>query len=429
MHGRLLALWTSLYQLYYKYKDREWIYLAPFTMMSLAWHVRFFFRVLHSPHPLTYSEDSQWYIDYARTFIEHLQIGLHMDEVLYLGYNLLLAILLYVFKYETIILFIQSFATGLGVILVYLIARKLFNRLTAIIAAFFYYNAWNIAIWSVYILSDSFFILLLLLTVYFLLKTMETRKKVYRNLFIGASVFLFFFRPTGIVSLLFIFIYIGLYLDWGRVWRFLKRHRFVIGGLATSTLVAGIYIVFAGKLEPLFSSMQFNAKTVLYNIYAKGWVYDKPSSIDYAFKPDYTINIGNSLVLSFLINNFDHILVLYGRRMVAFLGYWVLNTDFTSKVGLKKFMGDVLPTLLFMMGMVAAIMSKQWRKMSIVWLVFLSVFVFCIIFFIDGFYRYKAPALPFIYIICAYGLERLIRVVLFFATTYSGMLPWKKSKP
>ena len=176
----------------------------------------------------------------------------------------------------------------------------------------------------------------------------------------------------------------------------------------TAIVFGCIYIYTEHKLDPLVESLQFNVKSILYNVYAKGWIYDKSTSYDYFFNPDYSININNSLILSFIINNWDHIFVIYLRRAYAFLGTWVWEANLNSLLGLISFAGNLLPLALFATGTITAIVNGQFRKASILWLLILAVFAFCVLLFIDAMYRYRFPAMPFIAIVAAYGLERLI---------------------
>jgi 4-amino-4-deoxy-L-arabinose transferase-like glycosyltransferase len=325
---------------------------------------------------------------------------------------MLLASLLAIFKDPVAILFVQTVVASLCVILVFKISRMLFNKTTAIIASLLYAYAWEITLWSTYILTDSFFISLLLLCVYFLLKSLESDKRVYKVLFILTALYLCVFRPTGLLTLLFILVYYLFRLDRRKIVDFIKKHKYAVGGVIAVGFAVFTYILVGDKLTPFIHSIQFNAKMVLYNVYAKGWIYDHPTPHDHFFRPDYTINIFNSLILSFLINNWDDILILYGRRTFAFLGMWVWRIDLTNIIGLKKFFWNMLPWFLFGVGTISAFVNGVFRKVSIVWLIILAVFIFCITFFIDGMYRYKAPAIPFLAIATAYGADSLIRFTI-----------------
>ncbi|KRE97047.1 hypothetical protein ASG89_29735 [Paenibacillus sp. Soil766] len=416
-------------QIYQRYKDYEWLYILPLVVLSLKKKLEYYFFILNSEKGLPKSEDSQWYLNYAHSLLTDFKLGLHMNDLLYMGYNLILAILIGVFKEEHIVVFIQAVTTASCVILVYLITLRLFNRITAIVASYFYATSWHITVWSMYILSDSLFMNLVLLNVFLLLKTLENNNKVMGSLFLVSSLLMLVFRPTGVLTLVFIFIYIALNVKREQPINFLKRHRykFVCALLLVFTAVG--FLVWADKFNPLLTSLQYNAKLVLYNIYAKGWIYDNPSGHDYFYHPDYRIDIFGSLILSFLIHNWDHVLLLYGRRALAFIGWWVWKTDIRSVAGVIKLCRDVIPSLLFLLGTYAAIKNNLFRKTSIVWLVIVSIFIFCMVLFMDSMYRYKLPALPFICIVCGYGVERLIRIFLIVINKYGGkLLQWNRNK-
>ncbi|TMV49058.1 hypothetical protein FE783_15425 [Paenibacillus mesophilus] len=416
-----------LVQIYHRFKYWEFVFMIPIVLLSLYVRLRYFFY-LRSSGKFPQSPDSDWYIQYAHNLMANFKIGSDMNDIMYIGYNLLLTVLLAIVKDPVNVLFIQAVTAGLAVILVFKIGRMLFNLRTALIAAFFYSYSWDITLWTTYILTDSFFISLLLLSVYLLLKCYESDKKRYKILFALSALYMLVFRPAGILTLGFMLLYIVFNLDRRRVTAFLKKHRLAIGGVLTAAVVAIVWIYAGGKLDSLVASLQFNAKKVLYNQYANGWIYDLPSPQDHKFRPDYTINVLNSLILSFIINNWDHIMILYGKRSIAFLGRWVWTTDVTTIAGLKKLAWHLLPSALFLIATVAAIVNKLFRKASIVWLLIFSVFLFCIIFFIDGMFRYKAPSIPFFAIAAAYGADRAIYGAIWIIKKVTGKLPWNKGK-
>ncbi|MDQ1911460.1 glycosyltransferase family 39 protein [Paenibacillus sp. GD4] len=422
-------MFRRVHQLYVTHRNREWFYLVPLMLFALFMRFRHLYRVYYSPAGLPHSDDSKWYLDYAYRLLNDFQIGLTINDILYFGYNILLTVLLGLLKSQTAVIFLQCLVSGLSVFFVYHIALKLFNRATAVIASLFYANSWGVSIWSMYILSDSFFISLLLACVYLLLVAFETRKRKDILLFALSALYMLIFRPTGVVSLAFIFLYILFRLPQPAVRAFLRKYIWLLGGGTATALLAVLVLLFTGKLDPFVGSLQFNAKMVLYNVYAHGWIYDKATPYDYFYKPDYAINILNSLVLSFIINNWDHVSILYGKRMIGFLGWWVWNVRLTSLSGILSFAWHLLPTVLFLTGTAAAVKNGLFRKASIVWLSVLAVFLFCIFLFIDGMYRYKAPALPFLAIAAAYGTDRIIQGIIVFSKKFAGMLTlWNKKK-
>ncbi|MDF2671645.1 MAG: hypothetical protein K0R67_3951 [Paenibacillus sp.] len=398
-----------MYRLYQKVKDRELLFVIPLVLLALAVNLGYFFKVMLSDKGFPKSDDSDWYLNYAHSLMADFRIGLDMNDLMYLGYNMLLTLQLAIFKEPAVVLFLQALTTGLSVILVYRIANILFNRTTAILASVFYCITPGIIRWTTYILTDSFFISLLLLCIYFLLMSMESGKRSYRILFVAASLYMIVFRPTGILVVVFILFYFIIHLRKSLVKPFIRKYKVAIVSVLAALLITAIYILTGDRLQPLFASLEDNAKMVLYNIYAPGWIYDHATAHDYAYTPDYTINIMNSLIISFLVNNWDHILILYGKRTISFLGWWVWQIDFKSITGVIKLVWYIIPPILFVTGTISAMINKQFKKASIIWLVILAVFAFCVLFFIDVMYRYKAPSLPFICIIAAYGADQLIR--------------------
>ncbi|WP_164821332.1 glycosyltransferase family 39 protein [Paenibacillus koleovorans] len=393
------------------------VLLLPLLWISLKVRLQYFFYLLSTPQGLPDSADSRWYLSYARRLLDDFQIGAQMNDLFYLSYNLLLACLLKLLGSPAKIVFLQSVTAGLSVVLVYLIARRLFNRTTAVIAAFVYAYMWEITLWSTYILTESFFISLLLLCVYLLLLAVESPKLLFRWLFAAAALVLFFFRPTGMLAVLFMLFYIGVRIGRAKITAFIRPYPYTWIGIAMAVLFLFLLALGNGLLDPLLASMRYNVKLVLYNVYAKGWIYDHPSAHDLAYRPDYRIDIGNSLILSFLIHNWDHIMVLYAKRAVAFLGPWVWKLDLTTGAGIQKAVRLLLPSLLFALASIAALWNGTLRRASILWLMPGLVFLWCLLFFIDGMYRYRAPGMPFMAIVAAYGADRVVRWVLLLVRT------------
>ncbi|MCX7781266.1 MAG: glycosyltransferase family 39 protein [Negativicutes bacterium] len=400
-----------LYRLYKKYKDRDFVLIIPLVLLALEEILSHILWLLSSGRGLPQCADSKWYLRYADTFVMNLTDGLDINDVLYFGYNTLLALLLTLFKDPVYVIFLQAVTASFSVILVFKIARMLFNRPTAVLASVFYYKAYDIKLWATYLLSDSFFISLQLLCVYLLLLAQKTGEKHHKIMFALAALYMLVFRPTGVISLAFILIYIASRMDRKRAAGFIRRYRLLIGVSMFTIATTGIFLYAGHKFDPLIHSLQYNAKMVLYNIYAKGWIYDKPTPHDHFFKPDYRINICNSLVASFIINNWEHVAILYGKRAIAFLGHWVWVMNLSTFAGIVKFAWFSTPVVLFLVGTMAALRNGVFRQASVVWLVILAVFLYCIFLFMDWMYRYRAPAVPFIVIVIAYGTEQLFRKV------------------
>jgi hypothetical protein len=429
VHELYLKSENRLTEFYHRFKDHDWLFILPMVLLALSRTLEHFFWLLSSGRGFPQAADSKWYIDYATGLLKDFSVGLHMNDIMYFGYNMLLTLLLALFNQDLVaVLFIQSVIAGLSVILVYKIALILFNRSTAILAALFYATRWEITLWSMYILSDSFFISVLLLCVYFLLMAFESDKKSYKIFFAVTAVYMMVFRPTGIVAMAVILAYIAIRLGKKRIMAGLNRYRGLIGSVLATVVAIGIYLYGGHKLDPLLHSLQINAKMVLYNVCAKGWLYDMATPYDHFFRPDYRVNWYDSVIVSFIVNNWDHVSVLYVKRAIAFLGKWIWTIDLNSLTGIGQFIYNATPTALFAVGSIAAVRDKSFRKASIIWLLILAVFAFCLFLFIDWMYRYRYPAVPFIAIAAAYGADRSLRWALIQVKKCAGLLQYANRK-
>ncbi|HWQ62012.1 MAG TPA: glycosyltransferase family 39 protein, partial [Negativicutes bacterium] len=354
--------------LYCKYKDRDVVWLVPLVVVATARILDHFFWLLRSGSGIPKCDDTTWYLNYANNLLANLQNGLDIDDTLYFGYNILLSFLLAVFRDPATVVLIQGVVAGFSVILVYKIARLLFTKTTAIIASLFYIGAWDITLWAMYLLSDSFFVSLLLLTVYSMLMALETGRRKYRLLFLATAVYLVIFRPTGIPIVAVLIPYIIYRLPRPTVVAFLARYRLPLCTTAAVIVAGGVYFYWSGALDPFFASFRYNVLKVLYTIYARGFIYDYSHPSDLHFFPNFTVDVGNSPVLSFIVNNWDHVSALYVKRAVAFLGHWVWKTDFGTISGAYNFIANFWPAALFVAGTVAAVADRRFAKAAPLWL-------------------------------------------------------------
>ena len=104
-------------------------------------------------------------------------------------------------------------------------------------------------------------------------------------------------------------------------------------------------------------------------------------------------------------------MIMMKKKAQAFLGYWVVYSSPIYKLSMFIFS---IPTIFFAIGTIGCLIERKIAKASILYYIIASVFIFCVIFFIDNMYRYRVPAMPAIYIITAYG------VYYAFATTYAA---------
>ena len=393
-----------------KYKESmiEAAAIGLLVLLSLYRTAGHAFWLVASGRGLPKSSDSYWYISYACGLLDHFAIGLNIDEILYFGYNVLLAALLGIFKSTVTVVLIQSIVASLAIVLVYKIALLLFNRSTAIISGLFYLYIWDVTLWSTYVLSDSFFVSLTLLCVYLLLRAIKPGKLWHKGVFAITASYLCIFRPTGVLIAAMIAVHLAVQTDGRKMRMIANRYKWFLGAVGGSLAIIAGLLYFRGVLGSFIESLQYNAKLVLYNVYAKGWIYDIATAFDYSYRPDYTIDIADSLVLSFLVHNRESVLMLYGRRAIAFLGAWTWQVPIRNFDDVLYFVYKLIPTFLFAWGTIVAWRNGKFRRGAILWLIVLAVFAFCVLLFIDAMYRYRFPAMPFVAIIAAYGFDRIL---------------------
>jgi hypothetical protein len=83
-------------------------------------------------------------------------------------------------------------------------------------------------------------------------------------------------------------------------------------------------------------------------------------------------------------------------------------TPLKSPADYLYYLYKLMPMVMFAFGTVAAIRDGIFGRAAVLWGIILAVFAFCILLFIDAMYRYRFPAMPFIGIVAAYGLDRII---------------------
>lgn len=385
-------------------------YILPLIIISLIPRIGYFLFELYSFDGLPVAYDTEWYLEHAYAFLASLKVDMDVNGIFYLGYYSLLALLLGIFKSSTVIVLFQMIVNALTVVLVYKISHALFNRRTAVLAGIIYAITFQIIYWSIFIITDSFFISLLLLTVYLLIMSYKSESAMYRYLFVACSLYMLIFRPTGLVTLTFIFVYIMINLNYRGLKDYWigKRLYLLLAGLVI-ILTAGLLIIKSGLLDSLIYSLEGHLIWLLSENYATGRLFDIETPYDYKYEAQMDTNYFNNFALSFFINNWNHILVLYARRAMTFLGVWVWKIgDADLLIKLKYLLPIALGGLLGIAGISSIVRNRILKETSILFLVVLSIQFFCLIFFMDSAYRYRVPSLVFLGILVAYGIDRVI---------------------
>lgn len=392
------------------FKKKEIIDSGALLLLALVPRLAYYFNRLLSEKGLPQAHDTEWYLRHASLLLSNFHIDIDFNGIFYLSYYSLLALMLVFVKTQAGIVFIQMLINAASVVLVYKISILLFNRRTGILAGVFYALLWPVIYWSIYIITDSLFISLMLLQVYFLLKAYDTGKKSYWGLFTATSLYMVFFRPTGVVTLTFVFVYIIINL---KTKGYVNKYKPYIICAGVVAAIAAVYLAGVVSASSLGRSLYYNMRWLLLHNYAEGRIYDIVTPYDYKYRAVTGPRFSDNFVISFFINNWNHILVLYGKRIVSFAGVWVWKLDSVGMLVRLKYILPVTAALFVTgAGISGMIRRKIFRKASILIFVVLSILFFTVFFFMDSAYRYRVPALVFLAIIGAYGVDICIDVGL-----------------
>lgn len=390
-------------------KNRDFIILSIIFFICAFTQIDFFIEKLGTGEIPVRTHDSYWYLDYSREFLQSLTIKPDFNGIFYFSYYGLLAIVLKVFRSDLAMVLIQVALNTVCVVFLYLIARDIFGRWTAVIASYFYIMSRELKMWSLYILTDSLYVSILIISVFLWVRFEKEKKRKYLFAFLGCMLYLSFLRPAGLIIVAFFMLYLVLKIDIKKAalrWR--KNKMILIAALLFigASIFSGLYILYNTKLGMSFYS---NLRWLLHVNYATGTVFDFPTPYDYVYKAEKTRDIAGNFVLSFFVQNFKHIMILYGKRFICFWGeLWIWDTHFGRKLEIIQYFWRLMPIILTFWGMVSAAVKGRADKTLILYVPVISTVTFCMVFFLDSAWRYRLPSLPFNYIFCAYAIYSIV---------------------
>lgn len=391
------------------------VYIAPLVLMSIYFRIRLAYSVYKLENGFPRTHDSYWYIDRANELIQNFKISPDFNGIFYIGYYGLLALILLIFKTEVVMVILQVIINALSVLLVYRISEMVFSRRVAVIASLIFVFSYEIKRWSVYILTDSIFISSLLLCIYFLLLFKESKLKKYLYLFTASMVYMVFLRPAGVITAAFIVIYLLLSVDYKNLLRYLPKRPILCGTAAVMTIFVSVFFIYKTINSSLGMSFYWHLRWLLHGSYSIGNIFDYPTPYNYKFNAVKDSNYLNNFVLSYFINNWYHILLLYIKRFIFFWGeLWIWDYHFKNFQEVIQYLRKLAPILLMIVGMVCSIRGRMIDKALVLFVPIISVVLFCLIFFVDGAWRYRVPCLPYVEMFMAYGIDLGIVLVLRF---------------
>jgi 4-amino-4-deoxy-L-arabinose transferase and related glycosyltransferases of PMT family len=384
-----------------KAQDKNLRDLLCLVILALIPRIAFIIYKIHIRGALPQAYDTKMYLEQAYAFINEGIIDKDFNGIFYVSYYSFLGVLLKIFRSTDIIVYIQMFINALTVILVYKLGKEIFNRRAAIVSGILYSFLYPLIHWSIFITTDSLFITLMLLQAYFAVLCVKYNRRDSWIKLVILSVYMIFFRPTGIVTLAFTALYLMINAD---IKGFISRHKKIM--ISFAVVLAGLLIVIVKIMIslPLTGSLQRNLYWLLTEVYTNGQVYDIKTPYDMKFEA--IIPPGNDFTFAALYfkHNFSKILLLYLRRIASFSGVWIwkLNTMSVFKtVTYLLFYG--MSFVLLVIGIIDTFRQKLARKGSIVFFMILSIMLFTTFFFMDSAYRYRVPALVFGIFLIAQG--------------------------
>jgi len=383
-------------------------YLALFLLALIP---RFFFltRKMMLPGGLPKAFDSKVFLEQARDFAYHGYVQLDLNGIFYVSYYSILGIFLRLFHSTLAFVIMQMLINALTVILVYKLGIEIFDRKAAIISGIIYSFLFPLIHWSIFITTDSLFVTLMLLQAYLSVRCIKYNKRSSWIKLLLISIYMIFFRPTGIITLAFTAIYLLINLN---IKGFVLKHRRVF--LSALGILIVLIAVTANKIfsHPVLKSFEANLYWLLTEVYTNGQMYDVRSSHDYIFNAKVPPGNDFLFALNYFKNNFTDIMILYFRRIITFAGVWVWKFHDLTVIRRTVYIAfSSMVFILLVIGIIDMFRKRIMKRASIVLFMIASIMIFTIFFFMDSAYRYRVPALAFAIYPVAQGIGAVIELV------------------
>jgi hypothetical protein len=357
------------------------------------------------------TNDSYWYVDHANELINSFKIDLDFNGIFYISYYSVVAILLLIFKSDVSVVFFQVFIGVLTVIPLYKTAEVLINKRTAFIAVIIYIFSRELNYWSTYILTDSIFISNLIFMIYSYTFLIKTNKNKYLYMTIANIIYMILLRPAGTITVCFLFIYI-IIMNVNQILAFVKNNKliFIISTIGIIPYI-GLAVYYLLNSE-LGLSFFWNLRWLIFNNYGAGQIFDIPTVYDHKYIPIINNQYLNNFVISFFINNFYHIVVIYAKRFIFLWGeMWIWSYHMNSIGHAIDYFRRCIPLILAFWGMMRVLLKKQSAESLVLFVPIISTIIFCVIFFLDSGWRYRLPSIPFNAIFVAYSIDYILSLV------------------
>lgn len=344
--------------------------------------------------------DSPIYIDYAKDILEN-GFFIREHDFWYFGYVLFLAFsFLLGLDYTGVVLF-QIALSGLSIICLSQIGRKLTGQyLTGVILAFLYIIWMKIHQWNFFLMTESFFTSCQIFTFFLLLKTRENIR--YYILFIPVLFLTVLGRPVGIATLVCLLVYGMTYL-YQRNPRSFKKVAIAIVSLSC---VLGVFLL--NKMLTSFTLVERFATGEIIYIF-KGWVVE--SSKPVVLPPDDASPL-LKLILFFYENTWFTVKLMLCKLLVFFGN---VRPYFSWKHNLIVVCFLYPVYMLAFYGVFNKAISMAGRLYALVFIGLQGLIIMLTIVNWDG--RFLIPVLPFVFLLASCGFVKLINSKLLFLSS------------
>jgi hypothetical protein len=228
---------------------------------------------------------------------------------------------------------------------------------------------------------------------------------------IANIIYMILLRPAGTITVCFLFIYI-IIMNVNQILAFVKNNKliFIISTIGIIPYI-GLAVYYLLNSE-LGLSFFWNLRWLIFNNYGAGQIFDIPTVYDHKYIPIINNQYLNNFVISFFINNFYHIVVIYAKRFIFLWGeMWIWSYHMNSIGHAIDYFRRCIPLILAFWGMMRVLLKKQSAESLVLFVPIISTIIFCVIFFLDSGWRYRLPSIPFNAIFVAYSIDYILSLV------------------
>ena len=426
-------------------REKERIWILAIFLLALALRIIYLLQIKNNPHFFSPAMDPLYHDVWAQNIAGGNWIG---GKVFFRApfYAYFLALVYKIFGHSYIIpRVIQHLIGSFSCVLVYFLAKRLFNRTVAIVSGFIAATYGMLLYFEGELLLDSFLVFFDLLLILFLLKARDNRK--FSTWFVCGIILGFsaITRPNILVFIPFVWLWIYLIFRG-------KESLKAVGTYAASFLLGSILIISPVTLRNLIGGGDLvlissqgginfyignnkNADGVSAIFYKEDWQYRDfqqmaEKELGTSLKPSEISNFYYSKGIDFYLTNPGQGLKLLVKKLYLFWNRFELSNNqdiyffrrYSSLMGILP-LGFWLVGPLGLVGMILSVatgwrakrfnsegIADQNRKVLLPILFVFSYMVTVVIFFVPA--RFRVPVIPFLIIFSGFSIVWLVKKIL-----------------